>query len=296
MKKIIRAEHSGFCFGVKRAVDQVLNLRNQYKDKRIIIVGELIHNSVFIDRLHKQNIETIEEDRLKELLKNKPLNAVVIIRTHGIQKSISDLLNQAKGIDSTLEVVDCTCPFVKKIYGIMQDNTSDETFTILFGNQNHPETIGTSSFITGPYKIVSSFDEAKEYFETTDVLKYKGTIVVAAQTTQNHDELLKIKNLLFSYRPDSLFFDTICNVTEQRQREIDTLSKNCDEVRVVGTNKSSNTQKLYHIALANCEKSFLVNDKNNLPEEAFIDDGTIVVIAGASTPDDLIEGVIEALK
>ena len=296
MLEVIRAERSGFCFGVKRAVEQVLNLRKQYPNKKILTVGELIHNNIFIDRLHSQGISVVEESDLVELLGHRPLNAVIVIRTHGIRKATSNLLSNASKEDPTLKVVDCTCPFVKKIYGIMQDNTSNNTFTILFGNQNHPETIGTSSFITGNYKIVTSFDEAKELFESTPVLLTEGKIVLAAQTTQNHDELLRIKELLFSSRPDSLFFDTICNVTGQRQSEIDVLSKNSDVVIVVGGSKSSNTQKLYHIAKDNCENTYLVNDAKELPAQAFIHDGRITVTAGASTPDDLIDDVIHALK
>ncbi|MCR5458206.1 MAG: 4-hydroxy-3-methylbut-2-enyl diphosphate reductase [Clostridiales bacterium] len=296
MLRVIRAEHSGFCFGVKRAVEQVLNLRKQFPDKRILTVGELIHNNTFIERLHNQGISVVEESDLVELLNHKPLNAVIVIRTHGIRKATSNLLSKASEADPTLTVVDCTCPFVKKIYGIMQENTSDDTFTILFGNQNHPETIGTSSFIKGNYKIVTSLDEAKEFFENSPILSTPGKIVLAAQTTQNHDELLRIKDLLFSSRPDSLFFDTICNVTGQRQSEIEVMSKESDVVIVVGGSKSSNTQKLYHIAKDNCDNTYLVNDASELPKEAFIKDGTITVTAGASTPDDLIDDVISALK
>ena len=296
MLEVIRAEHSGFCFGVKRAVEQVLNLRKQYPDKRILTVGELIHNNIFIEWLSRQGINVVEESELADLLSHKPVNAVVVIRTHGIRKSTSGMLLNASKEDSSLVVVDCTCPFVSKIYGIMQTNTSEDTFTMLLGNKNHPETIGTSSFIQGKYKIVSSYDEAKDCIENNPDLLKNRKIVLAAQTTQNHEDLIRIKELLLSYRPDSLFFDTICNVTGQRQKEIDTLSKESDVVIVVGGSKSSNTQKLFHIAKDNCEKTYLVNECKDLPEEAFISDGRITVTAGASTPDDLIEDVVKALE
>ena len=296
MKEVIRAKHSGFCFGVKRAVDQVLQLRNEYPDKKIMTVGELIHNRVFIERLQKQGISVVEETELHNLLEKTPLNSVLVIRTHGISKATSNLLYEAAKQDATLTIVDCTCPFVKKIYGIMQENTNDNTFTILFGNRNHPETIGTSSFIIGDYNIVSSFEEARQFLESSKVLETGKKIVLAAQTTQNHDELLKIRDYVLSVRQDLLFFDTICNVTEQRQKEIEELSKNSDEVIVVGANNSSNTQKLYHIAKDNCEKTYLVNDASQLPPEAFEVNGTITVTAGASTPDDLIEDVISTIN
>ena len=150
---VILAKHSGFCFGVKRATETAETLAGT--GGKIYTLGHLIHNRKYTEYLEKKGVRSIDEDELSRLLSSPPANATVIIRAHGISRSLMQTLRDAEKCDGTLRICDCTCPFVSKIHKIMDENTSGETFAIIFGDKNHPEVRGIVSYVHGDYAVLS---------------------------------------------------------------------------------------------------------------------------------------------
>ena len=147
------AESCGFCFGVRRAVEMVYDLRHKTA-KRIYVIGELIHNGIFIERLKKDGIFCLESEAEIDALLPQKAEIVLVIRTHGVTKQLSERL-AADGF----EVVDATCPFVRRIHKIVEENTRDGSPVVIVGDKNHPEVAGIESYAHG--KAVVCSDEAE---------------------------------------------------------------------------------------------------------------------------------------
>ena len=248
------AKYAGFCFGVKRAVDAAFALSEQNTDAKIYTVGSLIHNRIVNDRLAENGVGIIREEFLDEDLKTADPRSVFVVRTHGVSPRVLEKLRAFTEKNPESRVQDMTCPFVAKIYRIMEKNTSDETFTILIGTDTHPEVVGISGYIRGDFRIFSDFSKLQEAFES-DFAQQIGAkqIILASQTTHNLEDYQKCKKFLKNLYTNALFFDTICNVTETRQKEIEILSRECDAMLVIGGRESSNTKKLYDISRENCK-------------------------------------------
>ena len=292
MRTVKTAQYAGFCFGVKRAVDAVFQLIDEKRGKKIYTVGSLIHNPNVNERLQKEGVTVVPETEIAEVLKSAPANSVFVIRTHGVPLSVKEELLAFTQKNPESEVLDMTCPFVAKIYKIMKENTSDNTFTFLFGSKTHPEVIGISSYIKGDFRIFSGLDELEEAFYHGELQKLASkTIISASQTTHKLEDYQKSKKFLQNHYTNGLFFDTICNVTETRQKEIDVLSRECDAMLVVGGLESSNTKKLYDISRANCAQTYLIETAASIPSHIKQMTGTIGIAAGASTPGYIIEEV-----
>ena len=139
------AKHSGFCFGVKRATETAEALADT--GGKIYTLGHLIHNKKYTEYLEKKGVRSIDEGGLSRLLSSPPADATVIIRAHGISRGLMNMLREAEKSDGTFHVCDCTCPFVSKIHKIMDENTSDDTFAVIFGDASHPEVKGIVSYL-----------------------------------------------------------------------------------------------------------------------------------------------------
>ncbi len=283
------AENAGFCFGVRRA-DEIVHKLSE-KNKKVYILGELIHNSDYIKRLSEKNIITIED-----IDNGNPADdSICVIRTHGVTKESETELK-----DSFKNIIDATCPFVKKIHRIVDENSAPEIDTIIIGREGHPEIVGIKSYARGPVYV---FEKAKDIECFENVNFGKNPAILVSQTTNNTENYKLCQNVLKIIYTNLKVFDTICSVTEIRQKSARSLSESSDVMIVVGGIKSSNTKRLYEICLEKCPHTFYCENAETLPVEEIkqalndlirYNSGkkiTVCITAGASTPDDIIEEV-----
>ncbi len=290
--EIITAKYAGFCFGVKRAVDAVFHLAEEKPEAHIYTVGELIHNPNVGEKLKENGIGTLSEDRLEEELKNADPQSVFVVRTHGIPSSALATLRAFVQKNPKSEILDMTCPFVAKIYRIMEENTSEDTFTVLIGSATHPEVVGIASYIRGNFRIFSGFCELSQAFKSDLAQEISAKqIILVSQTTHNLEDYQNCKKFIKKLYTNALFFDTICNVTETRQKEIEKLSRECNAMLVIGGRESSNTKKLYDISRENCPETHFIETARDIPFHIKKMTGKVGIAAGASTPGYIIEEV-----
>ena len=286
--EVILAKNAGFCPGVKRAVDKAL----AYKGiPHTYTLGELIHNPTFLRELEAAGIQTIDFESVERVLNEiVPQKMNLILRTHGIPKDQEEALRSLSNKSGRLEIIDMTCPFVKNIHRIAEQNTSEKTVFLHFCHKDHPEALGNMSFAKGEKYAISSLDELK-------MLNLDGKIpILCSQTTENLVEFKKIKNFLKNLYTNAIFFDTICSVTEIRQEEAVSLAKVSDGIIVIGGKNSSNTQKLYKLCKEHCDATLCIESPREIPEDFPVGKNKIGITAGASTPGDIITEVLKLWK
>lgn len=272
--EIILAKSAGFCFGVKLAVDCVYE---KSKEDKIYTYGPIIHNKNVVKDLEKQGVEIIEN-------LERDINGKVIIRSHGVPPSVYKLLEQ-----KNIEYVDCTCPFVKKIHRIVDENYKQGKSVIIIGNKNHPEIIGINGFCDNTALIANSIEE----FNSLDIEDNKEYILVS-QTTF---DITVFEKLLQGIKNNNIkVFNTICSATNDRQKEALELSKQVDYMIVLGDTSSSNTQKLYEICKKNCENTYLCETIKDLQLNNFKKNVKIGITAGASTPPAIIKEALNKMN
>ncbi len=274
MKEVILAQNAGFCFGVKRAVDEAIKIQKQ-EEKKIYTLGPLIHNNDVVKFLEKNNIYSIELENIATLNKDD----VIVIRSHGVSEEVLNLLQQ-----NQLKIKDATCPFVTKIQKKVNKYYNLGYNIVILGDANHPEVIGINGWCNNE-AIISKNGELHG-----DV---PAKVCVVSQTTEkaaNWETL--IKNVSAKSK-EVLAFNTICAATDVRQRSTNKLSKEVEAMVVIGGKNSSNTTKLYQIAKQNCDDTIHIENVNELPKE-FINNNInkVGITAGASTPDWIIREVI----
>lgn len=280
------AKSAGFCYGVNKTVNELNNLLLNHNGK-IYCYGEIIHNKMVIDSFKEKGVQFVESlDSVKDN---------VVIRAHGIKKEEYDLLKS-----KNINLVDLTCPNVLRIHDLVCDYANKGYFIILIGIESHPETIGTFSFC-GDNSII--IDKEIDYDELNKKLKSGGLkdILVVAQTTYNSKKFDDIVNELKSSLTEYNFVinKTICNATEVRQKEVESLSKEVDLMIVIGDKMSSNSNKLNDIAKLYCKNVLFIESERDLDLDYIKnlgEDITIGITAGASTPKDCIDGVIKLLE
>ena len=269
------AKTAGFCFGVKRAVDMVYE--QSKKDKKVYTYGPIIHNDEVVKELRNRGVEIINnEDELKKLSEG-----TVVIRSHGVQKHIYDIC-----IEKGLEVVDATCPFVKKIHNIVKENSETGKHIIIIGNKEHPEVLGIIGWCQGPFTVVENEKEACDF-----ALESKLSVCVVSQTTFNYTKFKELVEIISKKGYDIIVLNTICNATEERQREAFDLANTTDAMIVIGGKNSSNTQKLYGICKKECENTFYIQTLDDLDLNLFKSTSSLGITAGASTPHNIIKEV-----
>ena len=292
--RVLSAKNSGFCFGVRRAVDTVNELRSK-TDKKIYTIGELIHNKIFVERLEKQNIFVIEEEDLPTLEGEKD-NIILVVRAHGIKKEVIEYLEE-----NGFTYVNATCPYVERIHEIVDKNTLDAKLCIVMGDKKHPEAVGTISYAHCDAVVCSDESELAETLNAK-LTSFEDCFVLTSQTTYNNEKYVNCQKLAEKLYTNSKIFDTICSVTEKRQNEVVQLSGECDVMLVVGGKKSSNTKKLADISREHCKATYLIEKADELDEKEIASlcketlaqpnsVFTVGITAGASTPDDILEEV-----
>ncbi len=273
---ITTAKSAGFCFGVNRAVDMVEKLSKT--GEKICTLGPIIHNDQVVKRLENDGVFPIDS------IDNIPEGYAVIIRSHGVSKSVYQLLEE-----KNIRYFDATCPFVSKIHKIVEENSNNGKTVIICGNSNHPEVIGIKGYVSGECFIVDSAEELEKALNNSQNSQEKKLCMVA-QTTFNTKEWLKCIKILKKYYTNAEIFDTICSATSIRQNEAVELSKKCDIMVIIGGKHSSNTKKLEEVCRPHA-KTVLVETAQDLNLDDFRGFQSIGVTAGASTPVDIIKEV-----
>ncbi|MCH3963828.1 MAG: bifunctional 4-hydroxy-3-methylbut-2-enyl diphosphate reductase/30S ribosomal protein S1 [Clostridium sp.] len=274
--KFMLADKAGFCFGVKRAVDEALNTKVKYKDKKIYTLGPLIHNSDVVNRLKKMGIYPIDLDDIDSL----DDNIVIIIRSHGVPKSIVDTLQKRNII-----IVNSTCPYVLNIQQKVQKYSKLGYSIIIIGDKNHPEVIGLNGWCENT-AIISK--------DGSDLKNLPCKLCIVSQTTEKQINFQKVLGVVVKNCKEFIAFNTICSATESRQKSADLMARKVDAMIVLGGKNSSNTTKLYEICKTHCNNTIHVENSGEIPDNIIHSNKikTIGVTAGASTPDWIIKEAI----
>lgn len=279
-KQIILAKTAGFCFGVDRAVNLVYELVGE--GKKVCTLGPIIHNAQLVADLESKGVKIIDD------ISQAPQGYTVVVRTHGVEKSVLDEL-ETKGID----YVNATCPFVTKIHNIVKKQ-DENTVVLIAGDKNHPEVLGIKSYCKGDSYVFKNEEELTEIIQKHKIAQ-KNDVICVAQTTFSLNEQKKCKKIFKKLCTNCKIFDTICNATSDRQNEAEELSKNSDAMIVVGGRHSSNTCKLRDTGEANCP-TFLIETADELASLDLSKNNVIGVTAGASTPSVIIKEVLKSMS
>ncbi len=266
------ARHAGFCMGVRRAVDGALKAAQA--GKAIVSFGELAHNPEVIEKLASHGISvinTVEEAKGK----------TVLIRSHGVSPEVTDALQSVAH-----EVIDLTCPFVKRLHDFVADYSADGSPVILVGQSDHPEVVGTIGCAQGPVYTVHDVAEAAQ-------LPHMPRALAVSQTTFPHERWEEILPVLRQKVEDLRVQDTICTATALRQAEARELAAGVDAMLVVGGSNSANTRKLFETCKRICARTLMVERAADIPPGfANIHLESIGITAGASTPDWSLKEVV----
>ncbi len=284
-KKIKLAKYAGFCYGVKRAVETAKKLKEENPDKKVFVLGELIHNTNVIKELEANGIKTLYE------LPEKG-DGICVIRSHGESPEVIEKIKQAG-----FTPVDLTCPDVKKVQQKAVELAKDGYFVVIVGKAEHPEVVAIKAnalLWTDKVAVASNVEQLKSF--ENEIKSYK-RVGVVVQTTQMLSTLNSIVNYLTSIAKEIHIANTICPSTSMRQCEAKELAENCGLMVVVGSKKSANTTHLAEI-LKNITKTIHIENADELDNFKSLIEGVddISVTAGASTPQNIIDAVIEKLN
>ncbi len=291
------ANNAGFCFGVRRGADTVEELiKNKTQGEVICTLGKLIHNEKYNEYLEKSGVFVLEVDKINEVFENAKNGAktTVVTRTHGVEADIQTILEKCAEECDSFKVVDCTCPYVKKIHKIAGENSGKNQIFILIGQKEHPEVKSIISYAKNESHVFLNGEELEEYLKSAYYENKE--LIMAAQTTQKLSEWKKCQKIIKKYCTNAKIFDTICSVTEKRQTEAEKISRECDVMFVIGGKDSSNTSKLAQVCSKHCEKTFWIQTSADIQFDKIGDAKNIGITAGASTPDSLIQEVKETMS
>ena len=281
------AKTAGFCFGVQRAVDKVYELIDSCPD-RLFTLGPIIHNEEVVNDLEKKGVRVASEEELKTL----PEGSTVVIRSHGVGKKVYDQLEECG-----LSYVDVTCPFVLKIHRIVEKESKAGSHIVIIGDPDHPEVVGICGWCIGSYTVIRTKQDALDF-----VPPESKNVCIVSQTTFNYNKFKDLVEILRKKRYDNTvlnilnILNTICNATEERQREAKSIAGEVDTMLVVGGRHSSNTQKLFEICKKECENTYYIQTPVDLDSDMFQCSSYVGITAGASTPKKIIEEVQEHVR
>ncbi len=262
--QVIIAKHSGFCSGVKKAVETAMSI----SPENTFVYGEIIHNREVVSEITKRGLITVDD------VSDVPDGATLLIRSHGAEKSVYEECEKRN-----IRLLDCTCAFVKKSRDIVKRASSEGKTVVITGSREHPEIRGLVGWATGEVFVFASAEE-----DFGDL--HGKEIVLISQTTFSEKSFSKIAENIQKVRPKTVeIFPTICYTTICRQREAKELSRICDAVLVIGGLNSSNTNKLAEIASANCKRVIRLRGADDFEYEKIKGCKKVAVIVGASTPD-----------
>ena len=297
------AKHAGFCFGVKKAIEIAEEVAKN--NDKTYVYGQLVHNEKVISDLEKKGIIFVDN------INDVPQNAVTVLRAHGEPGTTYQILEK-KLITKGKNLNDATCPLVTLVHNVAIKLKNNGYEVILFGKRNHPEAIGTSYHLKGNDTfIVEEPEHYRVVFDYITENKFE-KVAIVSQTTMSvygYQKLIEnINSLLGNEKFEEIslslrnldkkygFVDTICNPTKQRQSDTDELARECEIVIVIGGKNSSNSKELYAKCREFGVESYFIQSQEQLQKEWFSGKEKIGVTAGASTPDYLIDEVVERIR
>ena len=288
--KFLRAKTAGFCFGVDHAVKMAFQALEESlgTDRRVFSYGPLIHNEAVIKRLEKQGLTVVESlEEIAEHCTGRTELANVIIRAHGVGPEVYKRLE-----DMGARVIDATCPFVRKIHKLAEEQTQQGRQVVIVGSPDHPEVIGINGWCGNSAIIDDNIDRLKEFFTREKDAENNILYSVVAQTTFSKEKFTEFTNFLKKSFDKAIIFDTICSATSMRQQETVKIASEVDLMVIVGGRNSSNTRKLYDISKEICPAVLWAETAGDIEANALNNIFIVGVTAGASTPDWIIEEVI----
>lgn len=275
MKKITRADYSGFCFGVKRAIEKTCEaIKNKKENEKIYTKGPLIHNKAVTDELAAKGVRIIDN------LEQAGSNATVIVRSHGEPESF-----YREAAEMGVKLIDATCPFVEKIHTLVKKAYEDGYTVVIAGDRNHPEVTGTNGWCNNSAIVAQTAQEASCISQDR--------VFVVAQTTVTEEIFEEVCSNINA--EECITRNTICSATKNRQDSCIELAKKSDVMVIIGSKNSSNTQKLYNVSKKHCTKTYFVENIEDLPLKQIEKCNKIGITAGASTPERIIEEVISIM-
>ena len=284
--KVKTAKTAGFCFGVKRAVDKVYELIENGVSP-IYTLGPIIHNEEVVSDFEKKGVTVISEEDIPKLREG-----TVVIRSHGVGRRIYDMLKTAG-----ISFVDVTCPFVLKIHRIVERESRAGKQIIIFGDPSHPEVKGICGWCEGSCTVLRNREDAENFVPDPGRIP-----CIVSQTTFNYNKFKELVEILCKKRYDNNvlnidnILNTICNATEERQKEAKSIAGEVDTMLVIGGRHSSNTQKLFEICKEECGNTYYIQTPVDLDSEMFHRSSYVGITAGASTPKKIIEEVQEHVR
>ena len=275
------AKSAGFCFGVSRAVELVE--KTAKAGKQVVTLGPIIHNRHVVDKFRALGVEVIASPEQAEP------GQTVIIRSHGVARKVYEQLEQ-RGV----EIIDATCPFVKRIHGLVSRAEEEGALPVIIGTPSHPEVEGIAGWCSH-CQVFESLEALKNWAATQDN-PCDSSICMVSQTTLTESLWKSCVDFAKKQFTNLKFFDTICRATEYRQSEAASLSEVCQAMVVVGDPSSSNTGRLAMICREHCGKVFLVDNASELVPEDFRSVSDVGITAGASTPAWIIKEVNKTMS
>ena len=275
--KVTLAKSAGFCFGVKRAVDTVYEQIGLNREP-IYTYGPIVHNEEVIQELTAKGVMVLSGlSQLKELPKG-----AVIVRAHGISKAEYCQIEAAG-----FHLIDATCPFVLKIHRYVEQYSAKGYAIIIIGDKNHPEVQGIYGWADHSDVFVIQTEEEAENFQ----LSSAKPVCIVSQTTFNYNKFQDLVEIINKKGYDIIVLNTICNATEERQKETQKLARQSDAMIVIGGKNSSNTQKLFEISKKECANTYYIQKSSDMDYSQLKSINNVGITAGASTPNNIIEEV-----
>ncbi len=271
------AKSAGFCPGVKRAVDLVYRYAEETEGP-VFTYGPIIHNEEVIKDLEQKGVQVVDS---KEQLADCT-DGTVVIRSHGVSREIYESLKAHH-----VKYVDATCGFVRKIHQYVEEYSGKGYHILIIGNSSHPEVEGIRGWgISGRTTVLSTKEEAEKFRISKDT-----KLCIVAQTTFNNNKFKDLVEIIEKKGYDIIVLNTICNATQERQREAKEISAQVDAMIVIGGKNSSNTQKLFEICKRECENTYYIQTIDDLDVTKLQSIGSVGITAGASTPNYIIKEV-----
>ena len=275
------AKSAGFCFGVSRAVETVEQAAGQ--GRKVVTLGPIIHNRHVVEKFDNMGVSVIETPEQAQA------GMTVIIRSHGVSRAVMKRLEE-RGV----EIIDATCPFVKRIHGIVEKAEAEGELPVIIGTRSHPEVEGIAGWCE-KCRIFETPEELEAWTQSGEI-SADTPLCMVSQTTSTEISWKKSVQIAKKQFTNVKIFDTICRATESRQREAAELSASSQAMVVVGDAKSSNTGRLAMICREHCDRVALVDNASELKPELFKGVAKVGITAGASTPAWIIKEVNKTMS
>lgn len=283
--KIDIIQPSGYCFGVMNAINEAIKIKENYPFNNVYVLGELVHNEDVISFLNNHDIHTlVVNNNEEEILKKLNTNDILIFSAHGHDEKLNELLK-----NKNITFFDTTCKNVKKNLDLIKENI--DKGIIYIGKENHAETKAAISISNKV--VLYDLDKGLDFSKIT----FKEPIIIN-QTTLSFLELNNIHKEILENIPKANIIDEICPVTRIRQENIINLKKDYDLLIIIGSKTSSNTNKLYELALKyhQNKKVLMIGSKKDLFNFDLSNYQHVAIFSGTSTPNEIINQVKQYLE